>query len=402
MRVVCIAIPEKGHLHPLLPTLRGLESRGHDVVVAAVRDVESTLRHAHLRARMAVLDVPPPPSSFVTSGAVFAERLRDPAWLSSWIEALLIDSVAAQVPAIEALLRRDRPDVVVADPMLYAAAIACARLEIPWAALSSSLNPLTPVAWRCTLTDTLDRLADKRRALFDDHDVDVPRFWVSDAESPWLNVVFSVDAWASRAENPAVFAVGAPFDDDEHRHRGDVAFPRERLRADRRKLYVSFGSQAFFQPRLFALVFAAARALDLQVIASVGDLVDDDDFMRAAPPDAIVVRSAPQLEVLAQVDVFVSHGGANSVLEATWFARPLVLLPLCNDQTLQARFVAAAGAGVVVDVDTVDAERLVTAFKQALALDCSAMSTALRAGGGPAQVVELVERLGRDRQPLRP
>jgi MGT family glycosyltransferase len=400
VRVVCIAIPEKGHLHPLLPTLRGLERNGHSVVVAAVRDVAATLRHAHLHARMEVLAVPPPPASFVTSGAVFAERLREPAWLSSWIEALLIDSVPAQVPAIEALLQRERPDVVVADPMLYAAAIACARLGIPWAGLSSSLNPVTPRSWQVTLKETLDRLSEKRRALFVDHDVAVPRFFVSDAESPWLNVVFSVDAWASRAaaENPRVFAVGAPFDDDEAAHRDDddVPFAFERLRADRQKLYVSFGSQAFFQPRLFGLVIAAARALELQVIASVGDLVDDDLFMAAAPADAILARSVPQLALLPRVDVFVSHGGANSVVEALWCARPLVLLPLCNDQPLQARFVEAAGAGVVVDVDTVAEARLVAAIRQALAGPCAermkTLSQALRAGGGPSVVVELIER----------
>lgn len=408
MHVVCVAIPEKGHLHPLLPTLRRLESLGHSVVVAAVRDLSAELLAARVRGVAHVLQVPPPPAGFVTAGAEFAQRLADPAWLAAWIEALLIDCVPAQVTAIENLLRAEGPDVVVADPMIYAAVIACSRLQIPWAGVSSSLNPVTPTTWSSDLSDTLRALDVKRRRAFVDHGVDVPTFRVSDAVSPWLNVVFSVDAWAPRAaaDNPGVFAVGAPFDDDECAHRDfGSAFPFHRLQAGRARVYVSFGSQAWCQPRLFALVFAAASSLHLQVIASVGDLVDDPVFMQSLPADAIAVRFAPQLQILDAVDVFVSHGGANSVVEALWYARPLVLLPLCNDQPLQARFVTRAGAGVVLDINNVDVATLraalSTAVSDEMGLRVRALSHALRQGGGPTQVAHLIEKLALGRRPLQ-
>jgi UDP:flavonoid glycosyltransferase YjiC (YdhE family) len=114
-----------------------------------------------------------------------------------------------------------------------------------------------------------------------------------DAESPWLNLAFTAQAYVPHPIDPAIQLVGAPFDPTHPTPRGDeVPFAWERLEP-RKRVYCSFGSQAFFQPRLFRRVFAAARALDLQLIASVGDLLDDPDFVREAPEGAILEHRSP-------------------------------------------------------------------------------------------------------------
>ncbi len=405
MRVLVVAIPEKGHLNPLLPTVRRLVERGHDVAIAAFGDVAPAF--AGLPVACEALSADAPALERITRGREFAERLRDAAWLSRWVEALLVDSAPAQVPVLEAALARTRPDVVVADPMSYAAAVACARAGVPWAGVSTSLNPVTPPSWRTALTDTLARIDGPRRAIFADHGVDVPRFFVSDAESPWLNVAFTVDAYAPRAaaDNARVFSVGAPFsgDDVDSRDAG-VDFPFERLTPGAPRVYCSFGSQAFFQPRLFAAIFEAAARRGLQVVASAGDLVDDDAFRQAAPPDAIVVRSAPQLRVLPHVDAVVTHGGANSVVESLARGVPLVLLPLCNDQPLQARFLERAGAGVAVDPAAADAGSVGAALDAvrapAVVERARAIGRSLGEGGGPDRVADLVEELAQRRAPM--
>jgi len=416
MRILCFVIPEKGHLNPLLPTLRRLAEAGHEVTVAAARDLTPVLRAAGLNARAELLDVPPPPPGFVTAGQLFAEKLRDSAWLAGWIEALLIDAVPGQLPAVTRLLVQQRPDVVVADPMMYAVAIACAELALPWAALSSSLNPVTPVDWSTPLTQTLERLRERRAQLFQARGLPVPRFFVSDAESPWLNIAFTVRDYLPQPAHPAIQLVGAPFDRSDISRRGDEpAFPWHRLRDrslpagsapfDGKRLYCSFGSQAFYQPRLFQRVFAAAEALGLQVVASVGDLLDDARFVASAPKSAVLVRYSPQLALLEEVDVVVSHGGANSVVETLAAGLPLLLLTLCNDQPLQARFLVASGAGQALDAARGDvAEHAVrTALQQLLsgpwARRAQQLGAALRAAGGPAQAAQLIVQLGETRRP---
>ena len=70
-----------------------------------------------------------------------------------------------------------------------------------------------------------------------------------------------------------------------------------------------------------------------------------------------VCRSwAPQVKILAHgsVGVFLSHSGWSSVVEALRFAKPLVLLPLGNDQGLNARFLGEKMIGYSVPRDDAD------------------------------------------------
>ena len=70
-----------------------------------------------------------------------------------------------------------------------------------------------------------------------------------------------------------------------------------------------------------------------------------------------VCRSwAPQVKILAHgsVGVFLSHSGWSSVVEALRFAKPLVLLPLGNDQGLNARFLGEKMIGYSVPRDDTD------------------------------------------------
>jgi zeaxanthin glucosyltransferase len=407
MRVLAITIPQKGHLHPLIPTLQRLQRRGHDVALAAVGDAADAVAAAGFRGPFHPIEAPPPPSSFVTAGAEFAARLGDPAWLSSWIEALLVDAVPGQLPGMHALLRQQRPDALVLDPMVYAAVIAAERAGVPWLGVSSSLNPVTPPSWSTALTQTLARLAARRDALFADAGVRVPAFAVSDALSPAGTVCFTTAAYlGGRAPPPGVHLVGAPLTDDDVDGRVDPRRPPPPLPpaldgADPRAwVYASFGSQAFFQPRLLRAIFTAARGRGLRVVAAVGDLVDDPAFVADAPDDAVLFRHAPQLPVLARVGAMVGHGGANSVVEALWAGRPPILLPLCNDQPLQARFLTEAGAGVVVDSELPDAallaaldEALQAVARPPIVAAVARVQAGLRAGGGPARVADLVEGL---------
>lgn len=406
MRLLCFAIPEKGHLNPLLPTLRRLVEAGHQLTLAAARDLSPVLAAAGIHARAVVLEAPAPPASFLTSGQAFAERLRDADWLARWIEALLIDAVPEQLPGVAALLAREQPDVVIADPMLYAVAIACAEANVPWAALSSSLNPVTPRAFRTALTDTLDRLHERRAALFHARGLAVPRFFVSDVESPWLNVAFTARAYCVEEPDPAVALAGAPFAERDRETRGDQPpFPWERLKK-RPRLYASFGSQAFYQPLLFKRLFTASEALGMQLVASVGDLMDDADFVALAPPDALLVRYAPQLALLREVDLMVSHGGANSVVEALASGVPLLLLTLCNDQPLQARFLVASGAGQALDAAHGDVspealQAALTSLRDGPARERARhLATALAEAGGPDRAAALITALGARRAPM--
>jgi UDP:flavonoid glycosyltransferase YjiC (YdhE family) len=121
----------------------------------------------------------------------------------------------------------------------------------------------------------------------------------------------------------------------------------------------------------------ASAALGAQLVLSAGDLAEGG-FAATLPGDPIVVRYAPQLGILDRAAVVVSHGGANSVMEAMDSGVPLLLIPICNDQPVQAHFLAKSGAGLSLSRAEADASRIQVALRDLLAPNSSAARNARR------------------------
>ena len=67
------------------------------------------------------------------------------------------------------------------------------------------------------------------------------------------------------------------------------------------------------------------------------------------PANFIVRPFVPQLDVLQVADVFITHGGINSVHEGLYYGVPLILIPHQFEQLLNARQVTARNAGLLID-----------------------------------------------------
>lgn len=335
-RILFVVLAEKGHVHPFIGPAQELARRGHEVGFYAPCDLREPLARAGFhRVFVGRADVPAAGSR----GAEFAALVRDPARLRGWIRAMLVDTVPDELPRVAAALREFRPEVVVTDPMAYAAPIAATRAGIPWAGVSTSLNPVVPDDWQSALISTTAALP--RRELFAEYGVPGARFRVSDCLSPALNVAFTTSALVGEAP-PDVLLAGASL---PLAARGDEV-PDLDLDPARPLVVMSLGSQIYHQPRMFAAVVEASRGQPWQLVLAMGELAGSLDL----PPDVRAVDYAPQLALLARARALISHGGANSVMEALAHGVPLLVSPICNDQPHNARFVAQAGAGVACDL----------------------------------------------------
>lgn len=328
--------------------------------------------------------------------------MRDPAWLRQWIGALLVDGVAEAVAPLRAVLRDVRPDVVALDPMLYAAAIACELEQLPWAALSNSLNPLLTDDVDSELLRTVRALAPARQALFAGFGLTTPRFAGCDLLSPHLTVAFATDALAG--PRPGVALVGPSL---PRAHRGDEpSFDWRRLDATRPLVYCSLGSQIYHQPALFRRVIAAVTAMQdrpLQLLISASELANSDE-LGALPPNVVIARYVPQLAVLARAAAFVTHGGANSVMEAIAHGVPLLIAPLCNDQFHQVHFVEQAGVGRGLDSERATVDDLQRALGELLANGpirrrMTKLATSYRNSDGAAETARLLSALAAKSRP---
>jgi UDP:flavonoid glycosyltransferase YjiC (YdhE family) len=354
-RILFCVVPEKGHVNPCIGPAQHLQAADVEVAFYAPADISAQLDAAGAFAFLGPRETPE--RHDLSRGASFASNIRDAAWLRRWIHTLLIEYTPALVDGIRAVLRDWRPDVVVIDPLLYAAAIAAELEGLPWVAMSNSLNPVLPDELDSDLLSTVRWLAPERDALFARYGI-AARFRGCDILSPHLTLAFTTEDLVGKPPR-GVELVGPALPAGP---RGDEPpFPWERIDATRPLVYMSLGSQLYYQPDLFAKVIEATRATSAQLVLSVGELVDTD-LLPAADERVIAVRYAPQLALLRRSHGFINHGGANSVMEALACAVPMLLSPFCNDQFHSAWFVERAGAGCRVDLERASVQQIADAI----------------------------------------
>lgn len=353
-RALVFTIPERGHYHPLLGPAGRLRAEGWEVVWATTADVRDELEAAGVERVLLPPGAGPPAPGL--RGRALSETIADPEALRGWIRALLVDAQPALVEPFRAMIREVRPSVIAIDTMVYAAAIAAELEGVPWVGWSTSLNPVVPPEVSSELVATLRDLQPARERLFTEHGLRA-RFSVSDVLSPRGTAVFATEALVPRADDPTVSLVGPSLGGIRPGPVPTPAGTREGL------VYVSFGSQAWYQPRRFAVVLEAAERLGVGVVAAMGELANE---ARADGPSQVRVPKVDQLGVLARADVLVTHAGANSVMESLAAGVPMLLAPICNDQPHNRRFVEQAGAGIGLDLDTAGAPAVMEVLERLL------------------------------------
>ena len=74
----------------------------------------------------------------------------------------------------------------------------------------------------------------------------------------------------------------------------------------------------------------------------------------------------PQIEILMQTDVFITHAGFNSVNEALNLAVPMYALPMVNDQHMVAKRIKDLELGMVGSFKEITPEILKEVVKELL------------------------------------
>lgn len=137
------------------------------------------------------------------------------------------------------------------------------------------------------------------------------------------------------------------------------------LPADRPLVLASLGSVApalGVNGGLLGSIVAALGTLDVSAIVATGGAE-----IPAPPANVILTDFVDQQTVLPTCDVFVTHGGFNSVRESLQAGVPMVLLPLFGDHPPNSAQAEALGAGITLDPQTVTAGEVAAAVEKVLA-----------------------------------
>ncbi|MCG8347312.1 MAG: hypothetical protein MI924_05965 [Chloroflexales bacterium] len=389
-KIAYVGLPAHGHTNPTLPVMKELVQHGHTVLYynAAFFQEKVTPTGVDFRA----LPEPLPTEREISEA------------LHEFINASLIISGMSR-PLTRYLIdafEQEQPDLVIYDSTAMWGYIAARTHSIPQICcittfvLDGSQGAIglgTMVRFFWSALPHIPKLLSWRRSMAQEFGKDNSGGITEYAD---LNIVFT-----SKAFHP-----GNNFIDGRFRFVGpsleptlrDGDFPFEQLR-DGQKVYISLGTVNHLDNAFYQAVFEAFADHPAQFILSVGKNTDMAQF--GASPDNFIVRNyVPQLDVLQRVDVFITHGGMNSVHEGLYYGVPEIVVPHQFEQLLNGKRVVQTGAGLLLGntrpYGKVTAPELRTALDTLLSnpqyqQNAQHIGATLRAAGGYWQAVKEIE-----------
>jgi MGT family glycosyltransferase len=248
-------------------------------------------------------------------------------------------------------LATEKPDIVVFDSIALWARMATTQLRLRAAA---SITHLVMDVRHLTRADKIRMLRQylpkvpgiliTRRRLIRSYSRAYPMTRPLFPMRGSLNVVFTIPELQpeTRIIDDTFRFVGPSIDPQTRRER----FPFDSLGTES-VIYISLGTVHSRDPAFYRACFDAFGSVPRQFVLSVGHHTGLEAL--GPVPDNFIVRPAvPQLEVLQRADLFITHGGINSVHEGLYYGVPLVLVPHQFEQLLNARCVVGRGAGLII------------------------------------------------------
>ncbi|MFF5229093.1 nucleotide disphospho-sugar-binding domain-containing protein [Dactylosporangium sp. NPDC000521] len=317
--------PAPGHLYALVPLAWAMHLRGHDVLVAAPQSMGQQIRRAGLSHAVVGGD-----ASFFE---LWPQHLRLGG--NDTLDLAVFAAIAERTgPDIVALARAWRPDLVVTEPVEYAAPLAATLLGIPWVLHHWGL-PVPGAVHRAALADIADRLLRLADTLGVAQPTDAPLATV-DTCPPSLR------------PSPEDSGVRLPMRYVPYNSASTLPewlfAPRMRPR-----ICVSMGTVPIPEgvDGLTAAV-EGMRDLDVEVVVSGAGVHGIEDL----PPNARRVGWLPHHVLLPTCDLFVHHGGSGSSMAALGAGRPQLVLPqMCDQFSIADRLTAAGVARTVSFAD---------------------------------------------------
>lgn len=173
------------------------------------------------------------------------------------------------------------------------------------------------------------------------------------------------------------------------------SFPFEKL-TGQPLIYASLGTLQNRQQDTFYCIADACVGMDAQLVISLGGALDPEALPNL-PGKPLIVKYAPQLQLLKKASLTITHAGLNTVLESLSNNVPMVAIPIANDQPGVAARLAWVGAGEFIPFSRLSVPKLKAAIKQVLTDDCykyntSKLHTAIQRSGGVSRAADIVEQ----------
>ncbi|NMS91118.1 glycosyl transferase [Clostridioides difficile] len=158
---------------------------------------------------------------------------------------------------------------------------------------------------------------------------------------PELNLVYTIKKFQPYAED---------FPEDKFIFLGTSIYQRNKKNEfifpefKNNLIYISLGTVVNKAMSFYKKCINAFKDENVTVIMSVGNSINISDFSEI-PNNFYIYPFVPQLEILEKSNVFITHGGLNSVMESLYFGVPMVVIPFMSDQPSNAQQIELLNLG---------------------------------------------------------
>jgi len=361
-------MPLLGHLNPMTALARRLQSRGHDIVFIGVPDVEFFARAADLNFVPFCEQEYSAGSTSRAWGEVAKRHGLDVVLhTTQHLMPVLLKAALERLP--EKLAETDVEALVLDTTYLFLGLVPM-RLGMPyvhiWNFLHIDLSGVTPACFFSWPYDTTQEGISRNLEGLK---------WVGELFGPALAIAkpyaervgLEID-WSDPAATtsklavisqtpkefdfpnpswPVQFHYAGPFYDDGGRE--PIPFPWEKL-SGKPLIYASLGTLVNGLEHVYRAILGAVGPLsDVEVVLSIGKNIHLND-LGPFPPNTLVVRHAPQIQLLKRASLCITHAGLNTALESLAQGVPMVAIPIGYDQPGVAARIAHHGTGEFLDV----------------------------------------------------
>ncbi len=175
---------------------------------------------------------------------------------------------------------------------------------------------------------------------------------------------------------------------------------------DRPLLYISLGTFLNERPAVFKTCLKAFGDTSWRVVISRGQR-SVRQILGPIPRNITVANFVPQLEILPRTRVFITHAGANSVMESLFYGVPMIAIPQMPEQAINADNMAKLGVGTVLHPHIITADILREAVErvvsdQAVTERCRAAQMMVRQLGGYAWAADALMQYATSSDTERP
>jgi zeaxanthin glucosyltransferase len=376
MKIGFLSLPVTGHLNPMTALARKLQSRGHEVVFIGVPEIEPAVHAADLDfVPFCENEYPLGSITKRWGGAANLQGLDVVRYTARELTPGLIKAALEHLPG---KIAETGVNALILDTTYRLIEIVPIHLRLPYAQIwnmlhfdSSGSTPLALYSWpHETSPEALARNVAGLQIVREirGHILPIVQSYAkrNGLEIDWSNPASTVSKLAVITQTPREFDFpiphlppqfhyAGPFHDNEGRE--PISFPWEKL-TGKPLIYASMGKLVNGLNKVYsAILEAVGKFPEMQVVLSIGKNFDPGD-LGSIPSNTIVVRSAPQIELLKRAALCITHAGLNTTLEALAQGVPMVAIPIGYDQPGVAARIAYHGVGEFIEIGNLTARNL--------------------------------------------